>query len=294
VSTGEIVRREEYADALSQILGTGDTRSALAQVERNVKDVIEVCRDRGFVQRYGDSRHEFFGLPAWQLLAMTYGLVPFVEWTRPIDNGWEARAVVRTRDGSEVGAAEAMCTRTEPNRKNAKDHDLRAMAQTRANRNALRSCLGAALVLAGFDFPDPDAPATTEQVGLLHQLERAQGFSHDRGHELAGVGSYRDLTREQAATLIDTWSETGASEEPGGSPDPSPPSPGEAEAVRTSPASSDAPATPEQFARAEQMRISKAVLLKRAREAWPDAGLRSTSDLTHAQLDHLLSQGVIA
>jgi hypothetical protein len=199
----DLARRE--GDALSQIVGTGDTRAALEQLERNVKDIIDVARERGFVRQYGDSPHEFYGMPAWQLLGMTYGLVPFVEWTKPVDNGWEARAVVKTRDGAEVSAAEAMCTRTEGNRRNAPDHTLRAMAQTRAQRNALRGALGAALVLAGFDFADPDAPASRDQVGVLHQLERELGWDHDNGHEVAGVESYKDLSREDASELIDQW-----------------------------------------------------------------------------------------
>ena len=190
-------------DALDKIVGTGDTRAMLEQVERNVRDVIDIARDRRFVSRFND--RDFFHFPAWQLLAMTYGLVPFVEWSKPVDGGWEARAVVRTRDGDVVAAAEAMCTRKESSRRNADDHTLRAMAQTRAMRNALRSCLGAALVMAGFDFADPEGPATNEQVGLLHQLEREIGFDHDEGHALANVASYKDLNREDASTLIDRW-----------------------------------------------------------------------------------------
>jgi hypothetical protein len=190
-------------DALDKIVGTGDTRAMLAELERNVRDVIDIARDRGFVTRFNN--RDFFGFPAWSLLALTYGLVPFVEWTRPVDGGWEARAVVRTREGDVVAAAEAMCTRKEQSRRSADDHTLRAMAQTRAMRNALRSCLGAALVMAGFDFADPEGPATNEQVGLLHQLEREIGMSHDEGHATANVESYKQLNREDASTLIDRW-----------------------------------------------------------------------------------------
>ena len=199
----EPVAIERRDDALSQIVGTGDTRAMLEQVERNVRDVIDIARDRGFVTRFNN--RDFFGFPAWSLLAMTYGLVPFVEWTKPVDGGWEARAIVRTRDGDVVGSAEAMCTRKEQPRRNADDHTLRAMAQTRAMRNALRSCLGAALVMAGFDFADPEGPATNEQVGLLHQLEREIGMSHDEGHATANVDSYKQLNREDASNLIDRW-----------------------------------------------------------------------------------------
>jgi len=217
----EPVAIERRDDALSQIVGTGDTRAMLEQVERNVRDVIAIARDRGFVTRFNN--RDFFGFPAWSLLALTYGLVPFVEWTKPVDGGWEARAIVRTRDGDVVGSAEAMCTRKEQPRRNADDHTLRAMAQTRAMRNALRSCLGAALVMAGFDFADPEGPATNEQVGLLHQLEREIGMSHDEGHATANVDSYKQLNREDASTLIDRW--TAILDEPrDGGAETSPPS----------------------------------------------------------------------
>ena len=203
--TAAIERRTP--DALDAIVGTGDTRAMLEALERNVRDVIDIARDRGFVTRFNN--RDFFGFPAWSLLALTYGLVTFVEWTRPVDGGWEARAVVRTRDSRPddppVGSAEAMCTRKEPQHKSKPDHDLRAMAQTRAMRNALRSCLGAALVMAGFDFADPEGPATNEQVGMLHQLERAMGMTHEEGHAEANVASFKDLNREDASTLIDRW-----------------------------------------------------------------------------------------
>jgi len=203
--------------ALAQIVGNGSVREGLRRVEENVRDVIEVARSRGFVATYGGGR-EFYGLPAWQLLGATYGLLPFVEWTRPIDGGWEARATVRTIEGVDVGAAEAMATRSEPHKNRSSDHDLRAMAQTRAQRNALRSVLGSALVLAGFDFADPDAPATTDQTKALWTLADRHGWSREEAHERAGVRSLKELTREQASEMIDLWSdvtETGAAEETG-------------------------------------------------------------------------------
>ena len=303
------IERRERGDALSQIVGTGDTRAMLEQVERNVRDIIDVARARGFVRKYGagENQREFYGEPAWALLGMTYGLVPFVEWTKPVDNGWEARAVVRTREGDDVSSAEAMCTRAEQNRRNADDHTLRAMAQTRARRNALRSALGAALVLAGFDFPDPEAPATNPQVGILHQLERDLGWTHDDGHEAAGVASYKDLSREQAAELIDQWQalkdvrpESRYLPTPAGasSPEATPPGDvvapgeevplanGEGAAAPTSGVTTDTdgPATAEQWKVATKHGLKSAAVLRRARELFPDAGLTSAAALTKHEL----------
>src|SRR6266511_4152549 len=206
-----IVRRE--GDALSAILGGGDTRAMLAQVEANVRAIVDISRQRGFITRFEQTNKktgevkvsEFYGLAAWQILSTTYGVTPVIEWVHPVDGGYQARAVAQTRDGAVVGAAEAFCHRKEPTKQYKSDHELAAVAQARAQRNALRSALGAVLVLAGVDFPDPEAPATTEQVGLLHLLERSRGLTHDEGHAEAGVESYRALTREQAAELIDRW-----------------------------------------------------------------------------------------
>lgn len=212
MSDTAIERRQ--GDALSQIVGTGDTRAALATLEQNVRDIIDVCRERGFVTHYtnfnkktGEVREsDFYGLPAWQLLGMTYGVTSIVTDLQGIDGGYKAYAVARTRDGVDVGGDFGLCHRKEGGKEYKSEHDLAAMASARAKRNALRAAFGAALVLAGFDFPDPDAPATTDQVGVLHILEREIGWDHDQGHVEAGdVASYRDLTREAASELIERW-----------------------------------------------------------------------------------------
>ncbi len=312
-------------DALDKIVGTGDTRAMLEQIERNVRDVIDIARDRGFVTRFNN--RDFFGFPAWSLLALTYGLVPFVEWTKPVEGGWEARAVVRTREGDVVSSAEAMCTRKESSRRSADDHTLRAMAQTRAMRNALRSCLGAALVMAGFDFADPEAPATREQVGMLHQLEREIGWTHDEGHAQAGeVTSYKELTREEASVLIDRWTslrdqtQGGEAERPPregtSTRQPSRPDPQSEPGDRTGedgvPGGGDtddahdmgkvvaapsdsppeapdphAPATAEQWARAAQHGLTGGKAVKMARDRW---GVKGQSEITREQLAALLEE----
>jgi hypothetical protein len=298
---------EPRSDALSKIVGTGDTRAMLEQVERNVKDVIAVARDRGFVQRYGGSQHEFFGFPAWSLLALTYGLVPFVEWTRKLDDGWEARAVVRTRDGDVVAAAEAMCTKSEGKRAGG-EHALRAMAQTRAMRNALRSCLGAALVLSGFDFADPEGPATKEQVGLLHQLERELGWTHEQGHAEAGdVESYKDLNREEASIFIDRWTALRDGKS-GNSLQPDQGAPGETEApaeetygegvesaahtVDPGASTTDQPATPEQWAIATRHKLTGQKLRNAVKGKPWGSDVKSATDLTQGQLAELIEDAL--
>jgi hypothetical protein len=311
---GEKALARRSGDALSQIVGTGDTQAALDQVERNVNTIIEVARRRGFVTRFelqnkrtGETKiTEFYGFPAWHLLAMTYGVTPVVEWTKPVDGGYAARAVAQTRDGQIVGAAEAVCLRREPRREQMPDHSLLALAQTRAMRNALRSAFASALVLAGFDVPNPEAPATREQVGLLHQLERELGWSHEEGHRMAGVGSYTELTREQAAETIELWKEllemkasdgplgSGPEDQAEGEPaqadarhgegrrpskaGPPPPEPAEPE--------EDVPATPEQWDRALRLHGSKVKILRMVRERYPE--VTKASEITRRQLAEVM------
>lgn len=45
--------------------------------------------------------------------ARMLGVTPVCQWTRKLDNGWEARVEARTLDGRVIGAAEAECLRAE-------------------------------------------------------------------------------------------------------------------------------------------------------------------------------------
>lgn len=123
----EVVRRAtEVATALKQILAS--------------QRMVQRIRGREHVKVEG-----------WQTLGSMLGVVPVVVWTRPIDDGWEARVEARTLDGRVVGAAEAMCTRAERLWRDRDPFALRSMAQTRATSKALRGPLGFIVTLAGYD-----------------------------------------------------------------------------------------------------------------------------------------------
>lgn len=119
-----------------------------------LKKVIE---QKGMVQNIKGREHVL--VSGWQTLGSMLGVVPVVVWTRPLDNGWEARVEARTLDGRTVGAAEAMCTREESTWKKRDDFALRSMAQTRATSKALRGPLGFVVTLAGYsDTPAEEMP----------------------------------------------------------------------------------------------------------------------------------------
>ena len=113
----------------------------------------------------GGKPSEYLKVEAWTLLGSMVGVFPVTVWTKPILEGsrtvgWEARVEARTRDGSLVGAAEAMCMRDEKTTKrngevvqrwkDADEHALRSMAQTRGVSKALAAPLRFIAVIAGY------------------------------------------------------------------------------------------------------------------------------------------------
>lgn len=84
----------------------------------------------------------------WQIIGRFYGATVGIEWTKPVDKGYEARAIV-IRDGVTISSAEAMCTRTEKNWRDRDEFMLKSMAQTRASAKALRQAFGWVAELAG-------------------------------------------------------------------------------------------------------------------------------------------------
>jgi hypothetical protein len=93
---------------------------------------------------------------------------PVLSWTKPVENGWEARVEAKTRDGAVVGAAEAQCLRTEKNWSSRDDFAVRSMAQTRATAKALRMPLGFIMTLAGYE-PTPVEEMPHEASNGNHQ-----------------------------------------------------------------------------------------------------------------------------
>lgn len=108
----------------------------------------EVLKQRGLTTKIGQKDH--VQVEGWTLCGAMLGVFPVVEWTRKLENGWEARVEARTKDGAVVGAAEAECLNTETRWKSADDYAIRSMAQTRAISKALRAPLGFVVHLAGF------------------------------------------------------------------------------------------------------------------------------------------------
>jgi len=159
---------------------TDDPVEIIAMATRVADALSDVLKQKKLTTRIGQKDH--VNVEGWTLCGTMLGVFPVVEWTRQLENGWEARVEARTRDGHVVGSAEAECRRTENRWKTADDYAIRSMAQTRAISKALRAPLGFIVVLAGYD-------ATPEE-------EMVDFRAVERGDEAPPRSAAFDITRD--------------------------------------------------------------------------------------------------
>jgi hypothetical protein len=184
----EITAIESVDRAPLTLFGTTDPGAVVERATAVATALADVLKKRKLVKKLGSN--EYVLLEGWTLLGSMLGVFGMTEWTRPIEEGWEARAVVRTMSGAVVGSAEAMCTRRESKWAKADDYAIRSMSQTRALAKALRMPLGFIVELAGYaatpaeEMPDnlPDIPAPvsktlTREMVVQRIVDRAK--EHD-------------------------------------------------------------------------------------------------------------------
>lgn len=192
---GEIV---EQHNPLT-LFGSDDPAVVVERATRVATVLADVIKQRHLSARIGGRDHIM--LEGWTLLGSMTGVFGEIEWTRPIERGWEARAVARTMSGVTVGAAEAMCTRAERTWSQRDEYAIRSMAQTRALSKALRLPLGFIVELAGFAAtPAEEMDGVTEQSEPRPRGERPSARQAHAGTRTSAPTS-SDL-REQLAKAM--------------------------------------------------------------------------------------------
>lgn len=140
------------------LFGESDPAAVIARASEYATALAQVVDERNLYKQIGQKKHVL--VEGWTLLGSMIGVFPVVEWSRPTEDGWEARVTAQTRSGEIVGAAEAMCSRKEGSWKNRDDYAIRSMAQTRAVSKALRHPLGFIMTLAGYEAtPEAEVPS---------------------------------------------------------------------------------------------------------------------------------------
>ena len=134
---------------LPNLFGTPDPEAILRAATAKANVLAGVIKSRGLAVSI--SGHDHVRIEGWTFLGSMVGVFPITVWSRPIEDGYEARVEARTLAGDLVGAAEAQCTADEENWSDRPSYALRSMAQTRAAAKALRLPLGYIMVLAGYE-----------------------------------------------------------------------------------------------------------------------------------------------
>jgi hypothetical protein len=177
---------DELAQVPANLFGTSDPVAVVEQSSRIASALADVLKKKGLAKKI--SGREFVLVEGWTLLGTMLGVFPVVQWTRKLEDGWEARVEARTLNGQVVGAAEAECLRSEKNWGNRDDYALRSMAQTRAVSKALRGPLGFIVQLAGFsptpaeEIP-PDESLSEPASSSLAPSEAREGTTQNPGSE---------------------------------------------------------------------------------------------------------------
>jgi hypothetical protein len=161
------VELEQVSDRT--LVGIRDPLEALAEYTRVANGFNAALKDGDMITKIGG--REFVQNSGWVTLGSIFGITPVVTWTKPLENGWEARAEARTLDGRVIGAGEAMCTRAERNWARRDDYAIRSMAQTRAQSKALRGPLGFVMTLAGHEATPADEVESTPAESTAAELE---------------------------------------------------------------------------------------------------------------------------
>jgi hypothetical protein len=237
--TTDLVPSQPEQAGPAMLFRSQEPEEIVRQASAVARALAPVIEDRGLYTDINGRRH--VRVEGWTLLGSMLGVFPVCVWSRPIENGWEARVEARTLGGALVGAAEASCTRDEPNWRDKPDYALRSMAQTRSTSKALRLPLGFVVALAGYeatpaeeaevarvrtaapggppraaatlriatqaDEDRPIPPATEPQIRAIYAIARGvQGLDDEeveaRCRERFGVG-IAALDRRQASELID-------------------------------------------------------------------------------------------
>lgn len=123
-----------------------------------IADVLAgVLNDRKLFNVINGKKHP--SADGYQVLAALCDLSIETEWTRQLEDGWEARVVVKDASGRIRGSAEQECRRTEKMWASRDSYALRGMAQTRAQSRAIKQAAGFVVRIAGF------SPTPAEEMG---------------------------------------------------------------------------------------------------------------------------------
>ena len=175
MTQADIIDVEGRELVVTPVTALADSRAPaqiIKDAQERAKVVADIIASQGLFKLIKGKRYVFY--EGWCTLAAQYGLVPGIEWSRPLQGGgFEAKAELRRMDtGVVVATADAECgTAGDGEWCERASYAQRSMAETRAVSKVCRVALSWVIVLAGYaatpaeEVPDggfdnrPSAPA---------------------------------------------------------------------------------------------------------------------------------------
>jgi hypothetical protein len=201
-------------DPTANLFGTNNPTEVIRRATEIADALAEVIRDKHLFATIKGKNH--VTIEGWQTLGAMLGVTSICEWTRPVEKGWEARAIVNTLDGRTIGAAESQCLTTEERWAKADDYAVRSMAQTRASSKALASVLRFVVILRGYhgtpaeEIENGAAAETLEddaELGKIRKLYEELTPAQRKGLSKAKFNAQLRAASESQAEMARLWTE---------------------------------------------------------------------------------------
>lgn len=193
-----MVTETETALVISESLPPAER---LIAAEAIAKPLARLIEERNLYITIKGRRHVL--VEGWVTLGALAGVFPLVDWTKPIERGWEARVIVLGPNNRCIGAAEAQCTRDEENWADRDDFAIRSMAQTRATSKAMRLPLGWIMTLAGYEAtPAEEMPSEKREPQTTRPSDKQRKYLEQLWRKAREVTGSDQEVISHLATLL--------------------------------------------------------------------------------------------
>lgn len=152
---------------ITALLDAAQPKALIAKGKAIAEELSKLIEEKKMYKVIGEDRlpdgtkrpKKYVLVDAWSTLGAILGITPHVEYCRRVDTqgtslDYEARVVLRDKNGREWGSGEALCSSNESNWSNRDEFAIRSMCQTRATGKAFRLAFSWIVVLGGYQ-PTP-------------------------------------------------------------------------------------------------------------------------------------------
>lgn len=152
---GSLAVAQPQPQSSLSLFGTDDPDLIIERAVRIANSLKKLITAQGFAKKLKsydgkETDKEWVFIEGWLSLGAMLSCYAFTEWVHNDGQVWEARVQI-VRHGEVIGAAQALCTRAEPNWRSKSAMAIESQAITRATSKAYRITLGFIMAIAGYE-----------------------------------------------------------------------------------------------------------------------------------------------